>query len=207
MTKKMMVSFVSIIVAVLFCQSRAFAIDVNMIAITEGTIDSKASYYAFGGTAEPDKPAFESRYQSSYYAKGSAGFLTENSFSGAVAVKEQFEVQSGYGRFETKVGTGFLINIPREGAPEIIDGILMQNAAGFGGLLMPGIVTSTFATDKGLIASSNAEGFGKFRAGGIQKIETGSNEPGTGPTVVESQEAHINIDGKFKVQVEFGFPK
>jgi hypothetical protein len=197
----------STIIALLCWQSMAFALDVNLITVTEGTIDSKSSYYVFGGSATPKDPAFENRYKSDYYAKGAAGLLMQNSFAGAVTVKEQFEVQSGYGRFETKVGTGSLINIPREADPAIIDGVLIQNAAGFGGELRPGIVTSEFSTATGFVAKSNSEGIGEFRAGAIKRVETGSNEQGTGPTIVESQEAHINIDGKFKVQVEFVFPK
>lgn len=200
-----------IILAMVLCLgfvNQAGAIDVKLITVAEGTIDSKSSYYVFGGTATPKDPAFEVKYQSGYYSKGTSGLLMQDSFSGgAVVVKEQFEVQAGYGRFETKVGTGSLINIPREGAPETIDGVLIQNAAGFGGELRPGIVTSEFSTGTGFIAKSNAEGIGEYRAGAIKRVETGSNVPGTGPTLVESQEAHIKIDGKFKVQVEFVFPK
>lgn len=198
----------STIIAMLCWQSMALALDVNLITVTEGTIDSKGSYYVFGGSAAPKDPAFEIKYQSGYYSKGTSGLLMQDSFGGgAVAVKEQFEVQDGYGRFETKVGTGSLINIPREDALGIIDGVLIQNAAGFGGELRPGIVTSEFSTGTGFVAKSNSEGIGEFRAGAIKTVETGSNVPGTGPTLVESSEAHIKIDGKFKVQIEFVFPK
>lgn len=204
MKKKIVVSFMSIIVLVFCWQSLTFAVDTNIVAVVDGTSSAKASYYAFS----PGSSAFENRYASDYYSNGGTAWLAmQNSLSGAIKVQEQFKVDNGFGRFTTKVGTGILTSVPREGTPEISDVIFRQNAAGFGGVLSPGTVTSTFSSMDGLIGTSEAEGFGQFKAGGIQRIETGTNEPGTGPTTIEHQEAHWRFDGKFKVQVEIIFPK
>lgn len=207
--KKMMMVF-----TVLMCLSvgaQAFAIDTNVLGVvTGGTIRASSTYFAFGGKATVDSPAFENRYASEYSSRGTAGLAVQNAFSGAMEVKEQFEVQSGFGRFSSRASTGTVINIPREDAgdgPQIIDGTFKQNAAGFGGALSPGIVTSSFATVDGLIAKSEAEGFGKFGAAGIQRVETGTNIPGTGPTTTEYQQASWRFDGKFQVKVEIIFPK
>jgi len=190
----------------------AWAIDTNVLAVVQdGYIRSTGTYFSFGGKATGDSPAFENRYISSYSAIGTAGLAMENSFSGAMEVKEQFEVQSGFGRFVTKAGTSTLINTPRETSgdgPQIIDGRLVRNAVGFGGVLQPGVVLTTFSTANGLIGKSEAEGIGQFKAGGIQQIESGSNEqPIKPPTVIEYKEAHWSFDGSFKVQVEIIFPK
>lgn len=192
----------------LLLPASAGAIDTNLVAVVQnGIIRSTATYFAFGGSATADNPAFENRYVSEYSARGTAGLAMQNSFAGAMEVKEQFEVQTGFGRFLTKAGTGVLVNTPREDDSKIIDGRLLQNAAGFEGFLQPGVVSTTFSTANGLIGKSEAEGIGQFKAGGIQRIEVGSNMPNTLPTVIEHQEAHWTFDGTFKVQVEIIFPK
>lgn len=193
-------------------------IKTDVLAVVQnGSIQSTGRYFAFGGTATPDNPAFENQYVSEYSARGSAGFAQTNSFSGNITVKEQFEIMKGYGSFETKVGTGVLINVPREpvegAAPTavpIVDGTARWNAGGFGGRFSgPGAVLSTFDTSNGLAGKSEAEMTnGEFKGGAIQRIEIGSNEqPIKPPTTVEYQEAHWRFDGTFQVKVEFIFPK
>lgn len=205
------------VVAFLAVVSQAFAIDTNVLAVVQdGKLRVTGTYFAFGGQASVENPAFENRYIGGYFATGSAGFAQENSFARNISVKEQFEVSKGSGRFETKVGTGVLVNIPREPvegeAPAtvpIVDGTLRVNAAGFGGgFSNTGIVLSTFSTANGLVAKSEAEGTGKFLAGAIQRIETGSNQqPIQPPITVEYQEAHWQFNGKFQAKIEIVFPK
>ena len=204
------------VVCLLAVCAQAYAIDTTILAVVQdGSIRTSGNYYAFGGNATVDAPAFENRYQSRYLSQGSAGFAQENSFAGNISVKEQFEVQKGTGSFVTKVGTGVLVNIPREAvegeAPHvpIIDGTLRMNAAGFGGMFSSaGTVLSTFSTANGLVAKSEAEGTGTFKAGAIQRIETGSNQqPIQPPTTIEYQEAHWQFNGKFQAKIEIIFPK
>jgi len=208
---------IMLIILVVLLPASAGAIDVTVLGVVQdGSIRSNASYYAFGGKATPDNPAFENRYFSEYSAQGAAALAQQNSFAGNIKIQEQFEVQKGFGSFVTKVGTGVLINTPREpiegqeATLPIIDGNLRMNAAGFGGRFSgPGVVLSTFDTTNGLKGTSEAEVFnGQFRAGAIQKIEIGSNEqPIKAPTTIEYQEAHWRFDGQFKVKVEIIFPK
>lgn len=193
-------------------------INTSVLAVVEnGSVQTTGRYFAFGGTGAADNPGFQSEYLSEYSARGSAGFAQNNSFGGTVVtVKEQFEVMKGYGSFETKVGTGLLIDTPREPAEgetqttPIIDGTLRLNAGGFGGRLSgPGAVLSTFDTSNGLVGKSEAEMTnGQFKAGAVQIIQIGSNEqPIQPPLTIEYQSAHWRFEGGFQAKVEFSFPQ
>lgn len=192
-----------LLLVVLLWAVGAQAGEVKILAVVvDGKIQSTGNYFASGG----DNPFFENRYQSDYYGKGTVGLGITSQFAGGMQTQEQFEIQSGFGKFLTKAGTDSLINITNE-ETLFTTGTLTQNAMGFGGVLNPGIVTTTFSTDNGLLGAAEAQGVGTFKAGAIQTVITGTNEPGKEPQKIEDLEIHVKFDGQFQAQVGFEFPK
>lgn len=197
--KKLLVILASVLIA-----SSSFAAEVKVLGvIVNGTISATGSYYAFGG----ENPFYENQYRSEYYAKGTAGLGMTSAFSGAISTQEQLEVQTGYGKFLTKAGTGTLINSKNEDSGTIT-GTLIENAVGFAGFVKEGIITTGFSTASGLIGIADAKGTGSFQSGAVQQITTGTSVQGSEPKTTERAEFHFAIGpGQFQTTVQFAFPK
>jgi hypothetical protein len=191
-----------IIIGLICWQSQAFAIDVTIIGVSDGGLRATGRYFATGGT----NPYYQTEYISSMSAKGMAGIAIQNSFSGAISTKEQLEVQKGFGRFETRVGADTLLNTTNADTG-ITTGVLKQPAIGFGGTLSSGIVATAFDTTI-FKRSAEAEMVGTLKAGAMQVVTTGSNEPGTLPKTTEYYKGLWNFGpGQIQGKIEIIFPK
>jgi len=181
----------------------AQAAEVNLIAVVDGgRISSTGTYYTIGGT----NPYFENQYISSVSANGKAGIVQQGTFNGPVVTKEQLEVQSGWGKFETKIGTGTLVNTTSEDTG-IVSGVLKQNAIGFSGTLTKGMVGSAFDT-KVFSGAAEAQMTGSLQAGGIQIVTIGTSEAGSVPQTAEYFKGYWSFGpGQIQAKVEITFPK
>lgn len=203
--KRILVILWTIIGLLCLQSSGAWAIESSFIGIASaGRITSTSTYFSFGVGGE--KPAFENRYSSSYFASGPVGLGMTGAFDGGLTTQEKLEVQpGGFGRFETKAGTGVLINTVNADTG-VISGTLKMNAVGFGGDMSSGIVAAGFETADGLVGTAESEGVGCFRAGGIQTIMTGTSQ-GTEPVTIDHFSQHFSIGpGPYQVQVRISFP-
>lgn len=198
--KKVLIGFLLVLLA-----STAFAMEVGVLGVvSNGNISATAKYYSFGGGG--DEPFTENRYASTYTAQGTGGLSFVSTFGGGMETREQFELQSGVGWWETKAGTGVLVNVTNSDTG-VITGTLGQNAVGFGGFIKNGIANTQLTTSNGLTGVCESQGIGTFRAGGVQTIMVGTSEPGAQPSIVNSFEAHWQFGpGQYQAQVQINFP-
>ena len=179
----------------------AGAIEVNLVGVVQtGQIRTNVNYYAIGG----NNPYFENQYISTAVLKGTAGIASQGLLSGAFATKEQLEVQSGYGWFETRAGASTLLNVTNEDT-EIVSGTLSQPAIGFKGTLISGTVLTGFDST-GFKGTAEANMTGTLTAGGMKVVTVGTSE--TLPSTSEYYKGLWSFGpGPIQVKVEIIFPK
>jgi hypothetical protein len=168
--------------------------------VQNGQIRSNVNYYAIGGS----NPFYENQYISTAVLKGTAGIAQQGLFSGAFTTKEQLEVQSGSGRFETRAGASTLVNVKNEDTG-IVSGTLSQPAIGFNGTLISGTVLTGFDST-GFKGTAEANMTGSLTAGGLKVVTVGSSE--TPPSTSEYYKGLWSFGpGPIQVKVEIIFPK